>query len=148
MSSTASHCRAIPSISGELQGRLSFAHSCVGSPFKFSKHGASERAISELLPHLAQHVDDMAFIHGIETDNQNHGPSTLPRHDRKPVSWQPFGRLVAELRLGYGKPRHARVFGHTRPTWSSGKWRRHLEQRIPARGLPGYLCCDQAAALS
>ena len=67
----------IPSISGELQGRLSFPHACVGSPFKFQQHGQSGRYLSELLPNLAQHVDDMAFVHGIETDNQNHGPSTL-----------------------------------------------------------------------
>lgn len=67
----------IPSISGELQGRLSFPHVCVRSPFKFQRHGESGRYVSELLPHLAQHVDRMAFVHGIETDNQNHGPSTL-----------------------------------------------------------------------
>lgn len=66
-----------PEISGELQGRLSFPHVCVGSAFKFQQYGESGRYISELLPHLAQHVDDMAFIHGIKTDNQNHGPSTL-----------------------------------------------------------------------
>ncbi len=67
----------IPTISGELQGRLSFPHVCVGSPFKFQQYGESGRYVSELLPNLAQHVDDMAFIHGIKTDNQNHGPSTL-----------------------------------------------------------------------
>ena len=67
----------IPSISGELQGRLSFEHAVVGSAFKFQQYGESGRYVSELLPNLAQHVDDMAFIHGIKTDNQNHGPSTL-----------------------------------------------------------------------
>ena len=67
----------IPSITGELQGRLSFEHACVGSPFRFQQYGESGRYVSELLPHLAEQVDDMAFIHGIQTDNQNHGPSTL-----------------------------------------------------------------------
>ena len=67
----------VPSISGELQGRLSFPHACVGSPFTFNRYGDSGRYISELLPNLATHVDDMAFLHGIKTDNQNHGPSTL-----------------------------------------------------------------------
>ncbi len=64
-------------ITGELQGRLSFPHVCIGSPFKFQRHGQSGRYLSELLPHLARHADDLAFIHGIKTDNQNHGPSTL-----------------------------------------------------------------------
>ena len=67
----------IPSLSGELQGRLTFPHVCVGSPFKFQQYGESGRYVSELFPHMARHVDDMAFIHGIKTDNQNHGPSTL-----------------------------------------------------------------------
>lgn len=66
-----------PDISGELQGRLTFPHVCIGSPFAFQQHGESGRYVSELFPHLAGHVDDLAFIHGVKTDNQNHGPSTL-----------------------------------------------------------------------
>ena len=31
---------------------------CVGSPFKFQKHGAAGMDISELLPHLTKVVDD------------------------------------------------------------------------------------------
>jgi hypothetical protein len=64
-------------VRGEIQGRLSHHHSCIGSPFKFSQHGKSGRYVSELFPRIATHVDDLAFIHGIETDNPNHGPSTL-----------------------------------------------------------------------
>lgn len=74
------HGKPIPratNVSGELQGRLSFPHVCVGSPFSFKRHGQTGRYFSELLPHLAIHADEMAFIHGIKTDNQNHGPSTL-----------------------------------------------------------------------
>ena len=67
----------IPDISGELQGRLSFPHVTIGSPFEFAQHGQSGRWLSDRFPHLAGHVDDLAFIHGIKTDNQNHGPSTL-----------------------------------------------------------------------
>ena len=66
-----------PNVRGELQGRLSFEHVCVGSAFKFQQHGESGRYISELFPHLAKQVDRLAFVHGIKTDNQNHGPSTL-----------------------------------------------------------------------
>ena len=67
----------IPEISGELQGRLSFPHATVGSPFKFQRYGESGKHISDRFPHIASHVDDIAFIHGIKTENQNHGPSTL-----------------------------------------------------------------------
>jgi hypothetical protein len=67
----------IPDLAGELQGRLAFPHVCIRSPFEFKQHGDSGRYVSDLYPHLASHVDDMAFVHGIKTDNQNHGPSTL-----------------------------------------------------------------------
>ncbi len=67
----------IPHIAGELQGRLSFPHECVASPFSFKRHGESGRYFSELFPHLSRHADDLAFVHGVRTDNQNHGPSTL-----------------------------------------------------------------------
>ena len=73
------HGKPLPgqqSVHGELQGRLSFPHVCVGSPFEFAQHGASGRWMSELFPELAKQVDQLAFVHGIKTDNQNHGPST------------------------------------------------------------------------
>jgi hypothetical protein len=41
----------------------------------FKQHGASGRWMSELLPHLATRADDLAFIHGIKVDNNNHGPA-------------------------------------------------------------------------
>jgi hypothetical protein len=66
-----------PELIGELKGRLSFPHVCVASPFAFRQYGESGRFFSDRYPHLARHADDMAFIHGIKTDNQNHGPSTL-----------------------------------------------------------------------
>jgi len=67
----------IPDISGELQGRLSFPHVVIGSPFKFKQHGESGHWFSNLFPNLAQHADKLAMVRGIKTDNQNHGPSTL-----------------------------------------------------------------------
>ena len=74
------HGERIPgshNVRGELQGRISHPHSLVGSPFKFNKFGETQRYVSELFPSIASHVDKLAFIHGIETDNPNHGPSTL-----------------------------------------------------------------------
>ncbi len=74
------HGKRIPgshNVRGEIQGRISHPHSLVGSPFKFKQHGDSKKYVSELFPKIASHVDKLAFIHGIETDNPNHGPSTL-----------------------------------------------------------------------
>src|SRR5579862_9835538 len=33
------------------------------SPFKWAKHGQCGKMVSELFPHMAKHVDKMAFIH-------------------------------------------------------------------------------------
>src|SRR3954449_2114682 len=41
----------------------------------FKQHGASGRWISDLLPGLGSCVDDLAFIHGVKVDNNNHGPA-------------------------------------------------------------------------
>lgn len=80
----------IPRIaSGELQGKLTFPHFCVGSPFRFQRHGQSGRYLSELFPNLSRHVDDLAFIHGIEVDNQNHGPATLHVNTGSPFPGSP-----------------------------------------------------------
>lgn len=41
----------------------------------FRKHGQSGRELSTLLPNLGTVADDLAFIHGIKVDNNNHGPA-------------------------------------------------------------------------
>src|SRR5215831_6536522 len=45
------------------------------SPFKFQQHGKSAAWVSEIFPNLAQHVDDMAFIHSCFTETNNHSPA-------------------------------------------------------------------------
>ncbi|HEY1601148.1 MAG TPA: DUF1501 domain-containing protein, partial [Pirellulales bacterium] len=45
------------------------------SPFKFDRHGQSGTWVSEIFPNMAQHVDDMAFLHGCFTETNNHSPA-------------------------------------------------------------------------
>jgi Protein of unknown function (DUF1501) len=45
------------------------------SPFKFAQHGQSGAWVSDLFPHMAKHVDDMAFMHSCFTDSNNHSPA-------------------------------------------------------------------------
>ena len=60
---------------GEL-ATFSAAPNRVIPPFwKFAQHGQSGRWMSDLLPNLAGCTDDMAFIHGVKVDNNNHGPA-------------------------------------------------------------------------
>ncbi|MBL8216590.1 MAG: DUF1501 domain-containing protein [Bryobacterales bacterium] len=41
----------------------------------FKQHGQCGKWVSGLLPELATCVDDMAFLHGVKVDNNNHGPA-------------------------------------------------------------------------
>ena len=45
------------------------------SPWKFAKHGESGLEVSELLPNMAQHVDDLCVIRSMHADSNNHGPA-------------------------------------------------------------------------
>ena len=45
------------------------------SPFEFSPRGQSGKMVSEIFPHLGEHVDKMAFIHSGYTETNNHSPA-------------------------------------------------------------------------
>jgi len=92
------------------------------SPFKFTPRGQSGKMVSEIFPHLGEHVDKMAFIHSGHTESNNHSPalfamnSGLPRMGYPCVgSWVTYG-LGSESRnlpafvvmsdpLGRGQPK-------------------------------------------
>lgn len=44
-------------------------------PFRFARYGGSGIEVSELLPNLARHVDDICVVRSLHTDNPNHGPA-------------------------------------------------------------------------
>jgi len=47
-----------------------------GSPFTFWQHGQCGRWVSSAFPHQARHVDDLAFLRAMNTDNRIHGLSS------------------------------------------------------------------------
>jgi uncharacterized protein (DUF1501 family) len=47
----------------------------LGSPWKFAKHGGCGTEVSELMPHIAGIVDDIAIIRSMHTDINGHEPS-------------------------------------------------------------------------
>ncbi len=49
----------------------------LGSPYKFARAGQSGAEISELLPHTAGIVDDLAIVKSMKTDAFNHAPAEL-----------------------------------------------------------------------
>ena len=60
---------------GEIATFAAAPNRVIPSYLKFKQHGESVRWVSDLLPNLADCVDDLAFVHGIKVDNNNHGPA-------------------------------------------------------------------------
>ena len=72
----------------------------MGVPFKFSQHGQSGLPISELLPNLSRHADDLCVIRSMHTDNPNHGPALFLMNNGSIVPTRPT--LGAWLSYGLG----------------------------------------------
>jgi hypothetical protein len=47
------------------------------SPWNFRPHGQTGKYVSDLLPHLAEHVDDLCFIHSLTSRTNTHGPGEM-----------------------------------------------------------------------
>lgn len=58
-------------------GFFSTTGRCLKSPFAFRQHGQSGSWVSEILPNLARHVDDMAFLHSCYSSQNNHAPASI-----------------------------------------------------------------------
>ncbi len=49
----------------------------LGPRRKFQRHGQSGTWVSEIFPHMAGVVDDLALVHSLTTENFNHAPAKL-----------------------------------------------------------------------
>lgn len=70
----------------------------LGPKFKFSKHGQSGAEVSELLPHFAGIVDDVAIVRSMATDAFNHAPAQIFMN----TGSQQFGRPSMGAWVTYG----------------------------------------------
>ena len=96
----------------------------LGPRFSFSRHGQSGVELSELLPHTATVVDDIAIVKSMVTDAFNHAPGQLLIN----TGIQQFGRPSMGAWVTYGLGSEARI---CLPLWSSA-----LERRVPVAGIP------------
>ena len=60
---------------GNVQFFASKPGNCQQSYWPFRQHGQCGRWVSDLLPKLAVHVDEMAFIHSMQSKTALHGPA-------------------------------------------------------------------------
>ncbi|MDY3563653.1 DUF1501 domain-containing protein [Gemmata sp. JC673] len=115
------------------QSRLPVAPSL----FKFARHGQCGTWVSELLPHTAKWVDEIALVKSVHTNAINHDPActfvmTGSETPGKPSvgSWLSYG-------LG-SESNDLPAFVVFTPTWSSGAAAQALFSRMWASGfLPG-----------
>src|SRR5215510_8178902 len=70
----------------------------LGPRFKFAKYGKSGAELSELLPHLASVVDDIAIVKSMVTDAFNHAPGQIFMN----TGSQQFGRPSFGSWVTYG----------------------------------------------
>ncbi|MCL6502381.1 MAG: DUF1501 domain-containing protein [Pirellulales bacterium] len=75
-------------IAGEVEN-ASAAGAIMRSPFRFAQHGESGAWLSELLPHTARVVDELAFIRSMYTDNLTHEPALWIIHSGRMLPGQP-----------------------------------------------------------
>ena len=64
----------LPRITFGAQGNL------LKSPWKFKRYGESGLPVSELFPHVAQHVDDLCILRSVHGTNPAHGGALLKLH--------------------------------------------------------------------
>ncbi len=62
------------------RGGFGPAGKLLGSPFKFAQHGQSGLYISDALPELAKHADDLCVLNGMHCDLPNHPQAFIQMH--------------------------------------------------------------------
>jgi hypothetical protein len=61
-------------------GKAASTQRVMKSLWQFSQHGQCGRWASTLFPEIDKHVDDLCFIHSLQTEGVAHGPATLFLH--------------------------------------------------------------------
>lgn len=52
----------------------------LASPFRFRQYGQTGFHVSEIFPHLAEHVDELTFVKSVHGSNSRHGAALLELH--------------------------------------------------------------------
>ena len=70
------------------------------SPWPFVPAGQGGKRISSLLPEMARHVDDIAFLHGMTSKTNTHGPGCVFMNTGRPTEGFPAAGAWASYALG------------------------------------------------
>jgi len=86
-------------IAGEVENPQA-AGSLMRCPYNFAQHGQCGMPVSEVMPHLAKCVDDIAFIRSMHTTNITHEPALFIAHSGRMLPGLPT--LGAWVSYGLG----------------------------------------------
>jgi hypothetical protein len=108
------------------------------SIYKFSQHGRSGAWVSELLPHTAKMVDDIAIVKSLYTEQINHEPAITFIQTGSMTGGRPVYWIVARVRPREHVRGPSHVRRHERGPFEhsdadSGDVGAHVERRIPYR---------------
>ena len=70
------------------------------SPWPFVQRGQSGKHITSMLPHMAQHADDIAFLHGMHSKTNTHGPGCVFMNTGHPTEGFPSAGAWISHALG------------------------------------------------
>ena len=65
-----------PGTGERVEASISTPGAVMKSPFAWAQHGQCGRWVSSALPHLAKHVDEMAFLMAMQSKSNVHGPAS------------------------------------------------------------------------
>ncbi|HEX7896710.1 MAG TPA: DUF1501 domain-containing protein [Planctomycetota bacterium] len=113
--------------------------------FKFAKHGESGAELSDVMPHLAKVVDELAFVRSVHTDQFNHAPAQMLFTTGSPLPGRPS--LGSWLSYGLGSesrdlPAFVVLFSGSGASSGSASWSsgflptRHQGVAFRAKGDP------------
>lgn len=92
----------VPGLSGEIEGFLRAPHRAIPSPFKFKQYGQSGRWMNTLMPRIGELADELAFVYGIQVENNNHGPATMSMNTGSQFPGSPS--IGSWVNFGLGSP--------------------------------------------
>ena len=108
----------------------------LGTKRTFKRYGKSGIEVSDLFPHLAECIDDIAVIRSCHGDMVVHSAAQYQLFTGRVIPGFPEHGLVDALRPGLGERIAARLRRDARSEGRAGSRPADVHQRLPARGLP------------
>ena len=106
--------------------------------YEFRQRGETGKWVSDMIPHLAELTDDIAFIHSLTSKSNTHGPAENFLSTGTPLDGFPSLGSWVSYALGSEKPEPARLRGDSRSPRRTAERFQQLGTGFSARGFSGH----------